>query len=609
MAVIDSGIAKTKITKSRLDGGYSYLEDHSSDGTQDGQGHGTKVAGIIIQNSLDYVRLYSYQFFDGVSGSFSNFISAIYLSVSEGCKIINSSYSSKQVKKSTAMIEAANYATSQGVIIVCSAGNDSKDITETYYYPATLKNSIAVGSVMSNRKIAASSNFGEVVDIYSYGVNVNSYDNTGVSTTFSGTSAASPMVASICALLVTAKPDITVEEIRELLRETGYSTYEENITDEHRLIADAYGCVKKLLGKELEQVELDYTVTKNESTGYSDISFSSNDENVRIYYELGLGSLPRIPYKEMTGSSEYQYNLGDTVSLSKWQKIAAVAYAPGKEKKVVYFAAPAYSNESGYRLTESSSTQQYNKIDRCQFIDQKVIEVPETINGVEVQEIGDWCFIGNKAVEKIILPESVKEIDRFAFANCPNLKEVIAPGVDACDMYAFYECRNLENVEMPNLTYANTGLFKNCTSLKTAKLGTLNEIDNQAFYGCENLKLVKTTDDNISFADNTFNGCSNLTVYTPNTSTAMYIYSKSKSIPVIFSFNYSFVSSAYGKITYKDEELGEKVTYPAKQINSMWDSSLINKSPDCDELGFLFEFENDGVINAKDYAVLKRLSS
>lgn len=57
---------------------------------------------------------------------------------------------------------------------------------------------------------------------------------------------------------------------------------------------------------------------------------------------------------------------------------------------------------------------------------------------------------------------------------------------------------------MPNVTVANTGMFKNCTNLETAKLGTLTEIDNHAFYGCENLKLVKTTNDDISFAVNTF---------------------------------------------------------------------------------------------------------
>lgn len=516
VGVLDSGIAKTQFTKDRIDGGYTYLEDHSTDGTQDSQGHGTLVAGTIILNTLDYVRLYSYQIYDGPgTGSITRAISAIYLAVSENCKIINCSFLFKNGKRSSAMIEAVDYATTQGTIVVCGAGNDSQNIGE-YWYPAILKNSITVGSVSSNKKIATSSNFGEAVDIYSFGVYVNSYDNSGGCVTYSGTSAASPMLCSICALLVTAKPDITVDEIKQLLHETGYSFNEENQSGKDRIIADAYGCVKKLLGTELEQVDLDYSVTKNETTGYSDVTFSSNDENVKIYYELGLGSFPCVPYKEMTGSSQYEYNLGETINLSKWQNITVAAYAPGKEKKILTFSAPAYIYESGYRLTKASTTQQYNKIDRCQFIDQKVIEVPETINGVEVQEIGKWCFAGNKSVETIILPDTVKQIDYYAFTNCPNLKTVIAPGVDTCDMYAFYDCKSLTNVEMPNLTYANTGMFKNCCSLSNLDIGTLTMICNHAFYCCENLTFLDVSDEVTSFCCNTFFNCSSLTVKVVN---------------------------------------------------------------------------------------------
>lgn len=606
IGVIDSGIAKTKITENRLDGGYSYLENHSSDGTQDGQGHGTLVAGTIIQNTLSNIRLYSYQIWDGPgNASMSYAISAIYLAIADNCKIINCSFLFNEAKKSNAMIDAVNHAESQGIIIICAAGNESKKI-EAYDYPAVLKNTIAVGSVERTKKIALSSNFGESVDIYSFGVQVNSYNNDGVSVTYSGTSAASPMVSSICALLITAKPNITVDEIKQLLLETGYSFNEENQTDEDRVIADAYGCVKKLLGKELEQVDLDYTVTKNEATGCSDISFSSNTEDVKIFYTLGLGNLPEIPYKEMTGASQYQYSLGDTIKLSKWYKIIVAAYAPGKEKKVLEFSAPTYNNEDRYRLTQSSKTQQYNMIDRCQYIDEKIIEVPETINGVEIQEIGKWCFIGNKTVEKIILPESVKQIDYYAFANCPNLKEVIAPGVEVCGMYAFYNCANLVNVEMQNITIANTGIFKNCHSLETAKLGTLTEIDNHAFYGCENLKLVKTTKDNISFAVNTFKDCNNLTIYTPDKTTSMYTYAKSASIPVIISYNYKFMGKSNGRFVYEDRELNSMVSYPAEQIYKMWDTDCINQSPDYDELGFLLNTVYDGIINAKDYAIISK---
>lgn len=572
VGIIDSGIAKTKITESRLDGKYSYFENSADDS----DGHGTQVAGTIIINTFDNVRLYSYQIFNGPgTSSISNAISAIYLATADNCKIINCSFLFNEAKKSNAMIDVVDYATSQGVIVVCAAGNESKELGE-YDYPATLENTVTVGSVLSTKKIATSSNFGEVVDIYSFGVRVNSYDSNGVSVTYSGTSAASPMICSISALIVTVKPNITVGEIKELLSETGFTTNEENQSDKDRIIADAYGCVKKLLGKKLKQVDLDYTITKNENTGCSDISFSSDDNDVKIFYTLDRGNLLEIPYKEMIGVSQYEYSLGKTINLSDWRKIIVAAYAPGKEKKVLEFSAPTYTNDGGYRLTESSKTQQYNKIDRCQFIDEKVIEVPETINGTEIQEIGDWCFMGNKTVEKIILPATVKKVDRYAFANCPNLKEVIAPGVEVCGMYAFSNCDNLVNIEMPNVTVANVAMFKNCTKLETAKLGTLTEIDNHAFYGCENLKLVKTTKDNISFAVNTFKDCNDLTIYTPEGST-METYAKENKIPLLGT-----VTKNGGSIRITDAGLRFGYKYEGEY------------NPNIEEYGFVY---NSGVTN------------
>lgn len=93
IGIIDSGIAKTQFTKDRLDGGYSFLEGYLEDGTDDRSGHGTKVAGTIILNTLYNVRLYSYQITNSEGRCLlSACASAIYLAVTDGCKILNNSY-------------------------------------------------------------------------------------------------------------------------------------------------------------------------------------------------------------------------------------------------------------------------------------------------------------------------------------------------------------------------------------------------------------------------------------------------------------------------------------------------------------------------------------
>lgn len=541
VGILDTGVAKTKITESRLDGGYSYLDNYSLDGTQDKNGHGTKVASTIIQNSLPFVRIYSYQTFDVGEASFSTAVSAIYLSVADNCKIINCSFILKTAKQSDkeSMIHAVNYATSQGSIVVCGAGNDSENLTNNNtYYPQMVKNVITVGATTPENRKANFSNFGDGVDIYAIGNLMTSYDTSGNKVTnWGGTSGAAPVVSSICALLVTAKPNITVDEIKQLLLETGYALNGENENHDTRIIADAYGCIKKLLGAELETLRLDYTVNKSNDSNFAEISFTCDDENANIYYqitEVDYGTSLATPFTHAPVLyNSYKYEPGTTVKLKKYQNVVACAYAPGKAKSnIQYFLAPDFSYESGYRLTLSSKSQQYNKITRCNIIDEKVITVPEFIDGTEIQEIGPLCFMGNKEVETIILPESIKQIDEWAFANCPNLKTVIAPSVETCGRYAFYQCDNLVNVEIPNVTVANTGMFKNCTKLESAKLGTLTEIDNHAFYGCENLKLVKTTKDDISFAVNTFKNCDNLTIATPKGS-VMETYAVENDIPLL----------------------------------------------------------------------------
>lgn len=93
IGIIDSGIAKTQFTQDRLDGGYSFLEGYLENGTDDRNGHGTLVAGTIIQNTLNNARLYSYQITNSEGSCLlSVCASAIYTAVTDGCRILNNSY-------------------------------------------------------------------------------------------------------------------------------------------------------------------------------------------------------------------------------------------------------------------------------------------------------------------------------------------------------------------------------------------------------------------------------------------------------------------------------------------------------------------------------------
>lgn len=75
-------------------------------------------------------------------------------------------------------------------------------------------------------------------------------------------------------------------------------------------------------------------------------------------------------------------------------------------------------------------------------------EIPETINGLPVVEIGSYAFCANPYITYVTIPDSVKYIGFAAFADCPNLKHVeFGEGIEYVEEDAFYGCSSLEYVK------------------------------------------------------------------------------------------------------------------------------------------------------------------
>lgn len=519
IGVVDTGIAINEVTEPRFSGGHTAIYNYPDDGTYDGMGHGTHVAGTIILNTPENVSVRSYQGFkDNGWATVSGLSSMMMLAIAEGCKVINCSFNN--YSSMYTFSDVTDYAKEKNVIITCSAGNRGKDLEDYASYPSNNESVITVGACSSMNGYYRLSSYGKYVDIFAPGEDLTSLSTNGVwqYKRFNGTSSSAPVIASICALLVLIEPQITYNEIEDLLQLTGNATNEENCTSPEKVIADAYAAVKYLLDAELESCSLDYTVSKSNQMSLTDISLSSN-EGSEIYYSILDEENIYYPFD---GPDANKFSENSSVSVNKNCAVSAYAYAPGMAKsELILFTVPDYDNENGYLLTKSSEDQQYNSISYCSITDESDITVPRMIDNTEIQEIGTYCFMGNQNVETIILPYSVKKIGNFAFANCPNLKTVIAPGVTECGMYAFFNCENLETVSIPNLQTANTGLFKNCRSLKSVKCQPLTVICNQAFYGCSTLESLTVENNDFSFCSNTFYGCDSLTIVAPENS---YMY-------------------------------------------------------------------------------------
>ncbi len=213
--------------------GYNFI--YNSSDPIDDNGHGTHCAGIIAaegDNSLDITgvcwntKIMALKFLGSLGeGSLADAVHAIYYAVANGADVISNSWGAADESKS--LKDAIDYAYSQGVIIVASAGND--DYSDSPRYPAGYENVISVAATDSNDNKWSFSNYGDWVDIAAPGVDVLSLRAAGTSTDTSydqytaissGTSIACPHIAGACALLLSANPLMTYDEVYGILMRT-----------------------------------------------------------------------------------------------------------------------------------------------------------------------------------------------------------------------------------------------------------------------------------------------------------------------------------------------------------------------------------------------------
>ena len=130
---------------------------------------------------------------------------AIYYATAAHSKVISMSFSFNSA--STEMSDAIDYADSQGLICVASAGNNGEEIM---VYPASLSHVMGVASTSDSDTLSSFSNYGpQVVWVAAPGENIVTtypYDNYASS---SGTSFSAPFVSGTAALLANVNPSVT----------------------------------------------------------------------------------------------------------------------------------------------------------------------------------------------------------------------------------------------------------------------------------------------------------------------------------------------------------------------------------------------------------------
>jgi subtilisin family serine protease len=216
--------------------GWNFVDNNNN--VLDDNGHGTHVSGTIAGENNNYgVTGIAYDakimpvkvLDDSGSGSYTSVAKGIRYAVDNGANVINLSLGGGS--SNLTLQSAINYASSKGVIVVMAAGNDGDSSPD---YPASYasKSGIAVGAVDKNNNMADFSNrsgANEIAYVTAPGVKVYSSVPNNQYATYSGTSMATPHVAGVVALMLSANHNLTDAQVRQIVTETaGNSTQTTN---------------------------------------------------------------------------------------------------------------------------------------------------------------------------------------------------------------------------------------------------------------------------------------------------------------------------------------------------------------------------------------------
>ena len=247
VAVIDTGVALhddlgTSLSDptGNLIAGWDFIDNDDDPFVTSGNVHGGHVAGTIgakANNAKGIVGMnWDVKIMNlRVCATRSCNGNAIYNAILYAAGLPNSSGRVPDVKadvmnmslggpgQSDAYRQAMSNALDAGTLPVCAAGNDSRDMTQTFYSPGGYDECLCVSAIAKNLQIASFSNYGaNIVDIGAPGTEIWSTVHNNGYDSWQGTSMAAPHVAGVAALVKSVNPNLTPAEVRAFLEE--YST-------------------------------------------------------------------------------------------------------------------------------------------------------------------------------------------------------------------------------------------------------------------------------------------------------------------------------------------------------------------------------------------------
>lgn len=497
VGVIDTGVdLDHEFLKDRIiPTGYNISSSGAEDSEEDDKGHGTHVAGIIVDNTLSNVKIKAFKALNsGGKGSVANIIITLYAAIESGVNVINMSLSSKGRNK--AIEEAVDTAINNNISVCVAAGNDGFEAENCC--PAYISDCITVAAMDSNDSYPYWSNYGKCVDVIAPGVAIYSSYINGTYKSKSGTSMACPFVTAACALILSRDNTLSPEAVCSAIKHNGRSWL---YMDTEKWQGASALCLATICDFDVERTStpvFSYAGGKYNDTIH--LELSCDDENSRIYYTT-----------DGTRASDTNGTLyTQPISISDVTRVQAVAYSEGKIKSLQKFQdyyITAIDPESNFAIDQ-------NGIITAYYGSNNYLTIPDTINGITVNGLGKKLFYF-KDIVIIRLPDSVNYIGEscfrgcsklisvefnndsvtlasHAFRGCEELREINSYNISSVGDYAFYNCQSLLEFVNEKIEYVSSYAFAYCSNIIYVSMSAVKSIDTAGFFDCASVATVIT---------------------------------------------------------------------------------------------------------------------
>ncbi len=314
--------------------------------------------------------------------------------------------------------------------------------------------------------------------------------------------------------------DISSASFNEGLESIGEFAFSKAVSLNEALLPDSleyigagafYHCTSLMeisLGKSIEEID---------HSAFLDTPIYTNSPTNEIYagnWFIGLkdASALSVEFKDGTvgiaNNAFYANNYIQSIELpNSVQRIGALAFAGSDIVSIVIGSGVKHIGDLAFLACDRLSTVLLGSFDYT--------DISGNIKESSLEFIGDYAFMNCRLLERIEIPETVKDIGAYAFRNTEmfnsaltgavyadnwlvdfnkNVTEEVSvyPGTVGISRYAFYCCSALRKISVPNsVKVIGKGAFYGCSSLESVTLpDTLKRIEDYTFYSCSRLVMT-----------------------------------------------------------------------------------------------------------------------